>query len=302
MIDKHNFLKEIDDKVIIGDGAMGTLLQESGITSCPAILSKDSEEYQKVLEIHLLYLRAGSQIIQTNTFSANPIKLRACNLADHISEVNLNAVNAAKDAKDIYLSEKGADENIYIAANIGPTGKLLRPFGDLDYHEATEAFSKQLDILVSSQIDIILIETMMDINEALVAVEAAKKVGGNIAIVCTLTFNESGVTLMGNKAEDAAVILDKAGCAVVGANCSVGSDKMLNVVKKMRDANKDVSLIFQPNAGLPVMKDGQTVYNETPQIFSDNIKSYLKYRPSIIGGCCGSTPGHIRKLKEEISR
>ncbi len=302
MIDKDNFLKEIHNKVVIGDGAMGTVLQESGISSCPAIVSRDSEEYRKVLDIHLLYLRAGAQILQTNTFSANPIKLGACGLTENLREVNLNAVSAAKEAKDIYLSEKTSDENIYIAANIGPTGKLLRPFGDLDYHEAIEAFSRQLDILVSSPVDIILIETMMDINEALVAVEASKKVGGDIAIICTLTFNEKGVTLMGNKAEDASVILDKAGCAVVGANCSVGSDKMLHVVKKMRDANKDVSLIFQPNAGLPIIKDNITVYNETPQIFSDNIKGYLKYGPSIIGGCCGSTPAHIKKLKEEISR
>jgi 5-methyltetrahydrofolate--homocysteine methyltransferase len=301
MIDKNNFLKEISDKIIIGDGAMGTLLQESGLSSCPAIVSKDSEEYKKVLEIHLKYLRAGSQIIQTNTFSANHVKLTSLGLAEKIKEVNINALSAANEARDIFLEEEGSDKKIYIAGNIGPTGKLLRPFGELDYHEATEAFSKQLDILVSSQTDIILIETMMDINEALVAIEAAKQIGGDIAIICTLTFNESGVTLMGNKAEDAVVILSRAGCAVVGANCSVGSDKMLNVVRKMRESDKDAHLIFQPNAGLPVMEDEKTVYSETPQIFSDNIKAYLRYNPSILGGCCGSTPEHIKKLIEEIS-
>ena len=301
MIDKDNFLKEIKDKVLIGDGAMGTILQERGIASCPAIISKKSEEYKNVLDVHLMYLRSGSEVIQTNTFSANPVKLESCGLADKIKEVNSNAVSAAKEAKDIYLREKKADKKIYIAANLGPTGKLLRPFGDLDYEEATEAFTKQLDVLIPSGIDIILIETMMDINEALVAVEASKKVGGNIAIVCTLTFNEHGVTLMGNKAEDAVVVLSRAGCAVVGANCSVGSDKMLNVVKKMRHSDKEARLIFQPNAGLPVMKDGEAVYNETPEIFSDNIKAYLAYRPSILGGCCGSSPEHIKKLSEEIS-
>jgi 5-methyltetrahydrofolate--homocysteine methyltransferase len=177
----------------------------------------------------------------------------------------------------------------------------MEPFGDLSYKKAVEVFQEQAEYLALTGLtDVFLIETMMDINEALAAVEAVKNIDKNSAIICTMTFNENGVTLMGNKAEDSLKALLDAGVTIAGANCSVGSDKMLNVVKKMRQSDKDAKLIFQPNAGLPKMVGGLTVYNETPEIFAKNIQKYLEYKPSIIGGCCGSTPDHIAKLAELI--
>ncbi|MCE5329835.1 homocysteine S-methyltransferase family protein [bacterium] len=302
MINKNDFLKTLGNNILIGDGAMGTVLQGLGISTSPDLfISKDANSLKLLSEVHLNYLKNGSNIIQANTFGANPIKLETAGLKSEIKNINEKAVICAQIAvesyKDSFRNPKDGLRPIFIAGNLGPTGKLLKPFGDLDYKDAVDAFSQQVDILLKTKIaDIILIETMLDINEALAAVEAVKQINKEVTIICTLTFNENSVTIMGNKAEDAVNILTEAGCAVVGANCSVGSDKMLETVKKMRNANPDVKLIFQPNAGLPSIKDGKTVYSETPEIMAQNIKKYLEYKPSILGACCGSTPKHIKKI------
>jgi 5-methyltetrahydrofolate--homocysteine methyltransferase len=136
----------------------------------------------------------------------------------------------------------------------------------------------------------------MDINEALAAVRAVREISGSIPIACTLSFGNNGVTLMGNKAEESAGMLIGSGCDIVGANCSIGSDSMLDIVKKIRSAQPDARTIFQPNAGLPVLKNGKTTFNETPEIMAANISKYLEFKPSILGACCGSTPEHIRKI------
>lgn len=306
MITKNDFLKILGNSIFIGDGAMGTVLQGLGISTSPELfISKDKNSFKILSEIHLNYLKSGSNIIQTSTFGANPIKLETSGLKSEIKNINEKAVFCAKLAIDNYKScitnTKDSLKPVFIAGNIGPTGKLLKPFGDLEYNDAVDSFSQQVQILLKTQmVDIILIETMMDLSEALAAIEAVRKTGKDIATICTLTFNENGVTLMGNKAEDAIKPLLDAGCAVIGANCSVGSDKMLAAVKKMRNANPDAKLIFQPNAGLPKVVDGKTVYSETPEIMAENVKKYLDFKPSIIGACCGSTPKHIKKIAELI--
>ena len=136
----------------------------------------------------------------------------------------------------------------------------------------------------------------MDLNEALAAVEATRILSDSIPISCSLSFGASGVTIMGIKAEESVGTLLEAGCDIVGANCSVGSDSMFDIVKKIRKAEPDARLIFQPNAGIHVLKNGKTTFNETPETMAANIKSYLQFNPSILGGCCGSTPAHIREL------
>jgi len=306
MITKNDFLKILGNNILIGDGAMGTVLQGLGITTSPDLfVGRDKNSFKILPQVHLSYLKSGSNIIQASTFGANPIKLETEGLKSEIKNINEKAVMCAQIAVESYKSSAGNSKDsskpIFIAGNLGPTGKLLKPFGDLDYKDAVDAFYQQVDILLGTKIvDIILIETMMDMNEALAAVEAAVKTGKDVPVVCTLTFNENGVTLMGNKAEDAVNILTEAGCAVVGANCSVGSDKMLETVKKMRKANPDAKLIFQPNAGLPKVENDKTIYSETPEIMAQNIKKYLEYKPSILGACCGSTPKHIKKIAELI--
>ena len=290
------FLEALDEKILICDGAMGTELQIRGFLDCPDSANIEKDNIKKVTGIHLDYLEAGSDIVQTNTFGANPLKLRACRLEHKTCQINKNAVAAARGAIETHESRSASQSLHFIAGDIGPTGKLMEPSGELKYSEAVGLFSRQISVLIENGVDFLLIETIMDINEALAAVEAARKISGKIPIACTLSFGANGITLMGNKAEEAAGTLLEAGCDIVGANCSIGSDLMLDIVRKIRKARPDARLIFQPNAGLPVLKDGKTSYNETPEIMADNIKKYLPFRPSILGTCCGSTPAHIKQL------
>ena len=306
MVTKNNFLKILGNNILIGDGAIGTVLQGLGISTSPELFISSDENFLKIIsDIHLDYLKSGSNIIQASTFGANPVKLETAGLLPEIKNINEKAVYCAKLAidkfKSLGINTKDNSSPVFIAGNLGPTGKLLKPFGNLGYEAAVEAFYRQADILVSTKmIDVIIIETMMDINEALAAIEAVKNTGQDIAILCTLTFNESGTTLMGNKAGDCIKTLVEAGCAAVGANCSVGSDKMLETVKKMREADPDAKLMFQPNAGLPKLSQGKTTYSESPEIMAQNIYKYLQYKPSIIGACCGSTPEHIKKIAQLV--
>lgn len=290
------FLEALDKRILIGDGAMGTELQLRGFLGCPDSANIEEDNIKKVIDIHLDYLEAGSDIIQTNTFGANPSKLGSHKLKQMTDQINRNAVTAARQAIEVHERRSTSTTVHFVAGDVGPTGKLMEPSGELKYSEAVDLFSRQIEVLIKSGVDLLLIETIMDISEALAAIEAARKISNNIPVACTLSFGANGITLMGNKAEASASMLLDAGCTVVGANCSIGSDSMLDIVKKMRKARPDARLIFQPNAGLPVLKDGKTFYNETPEIMADNIKKYLPFKPSILGACCGSTPAHIKRL------
>jgi methionine synthase I (cobalamin-dependent) len=294
-INKIKLLDIIDKKILVSDGAMGATLIAAGISALPDSLNLDSSQIKKIIDIHLGYLEAGSDIIITNTLNSTPIKLESHGLQHEIKKINENAVSAVKEAINLYRVRSVDNKPIFIAGDIGPLGKLLEPFGPLKYEEVLDAFSKQAEVLIG-KVDLIAIQTIMDLNEALAAVKAVRKISKDIPIACSLTFGENGVTLMGNKAEDVVEILINAGSDIVGANCSVGSGAMLNVVKKMREVNAEARLIFQPNAGLPMLVEGKTIYNETPEIMASNIEKFLPYKPSIVGGCCGSTPEHIREI------
>jgi len=295
-MNKIKLLDIIDKKILVGDGAMGTSLLSAGISEYPDSLNIDNNHIRKIIDIHLSYLEAGSDIIQTNTFGSTPIKLKSFKLENETEKINENAVNAANEAVSIYRSKSGDEKPIFIAGDIGPLGKLLEPAGTLKYEDAVSAFLKQAEILVGKKVDLIIIETMMDLNEALAAIEATRKISEDIPIACTLSFGENGVTIMGNKAEDAPSSLINAGSNIVGANCSIGSAAMISVAGKMRETNPEARLIFQPNAGLPVIVKRETIYNETPKVMASNIAKFLPYKPSIIGACCGSTPEHIREI------
>jgi len=297
---KQEFLKILESRILLSDGAMGTTLQELGYTSCLDLLNLNEDDLKAVSSIHLKYLHAGSDILQTNTFGSNPVKLQSCDLVTSLEQININAVNSAKEAISNYRSQTGSSREIFIAGNLSSLGKLLEPYGDLKFEDAVDAYSKQIHILIDSGVDLILIETIIDLKEALAAIEAARKISNSITVACTLSFMENGVTVMGNKADSFGKELLNAGCDIIGANCSVGSKTMIKIVEKIRNANPDARLIIQPNAGLPAIVDGKTKFDETPEIMAENFKEILKFKPSIIGGCCGSTPEHIRKIAELI--
>jgi len=299
---EKKLLEILDRQILVSDGAMGTTLQEFGYTAYPDTLNlnKNSGDLQKITDIHLSYLEAGSDIIQTNTFGSNPIKLDLFSLPNEVEKINKNAVNAAKQAIEIYREKNRNNKELFIAGNIGPSGKLMEPYGDLKYSTAVDSFAKQVDILLECNVDLLIIETMMDLTEALAAIEAARKISSDILVACTLTFRENGVTIMGNKAETAGKDLLETGSDIIGANCSVGSKAMIHIVEKIRNANPHAKLLVQPNAGLPVIVEGKTKFNETPEIMANNFKEILKYKPSIVGACCGSKPAHIEKIAELV--
>ncbi len=236
---KQEFLKILESRILVSDGAMGTTLQELGYKSCPDFLNLSNNGLKEISGIHLKYLLAGSEIIQTNSFGSNPIKLQLYGLAYNLEQANINVVNAAKEAINNYRSQTNSTKEIFIAGNIGPLGKMLEPYGDLKHEDAVEAFSKQARILIDNGVDLILIETMIDLREALAAVEAVRKVSDGITVACTLSFAENGVTVMGNKADAFGKELINAGCDIIGANCSVGSNAMIKITEKIRNANPD---------------------------------------------------------------
>lgn len=301
-VNKKELLDILDKKILVSDGAMGTTLFAAGLTGCPDSLNIDNGGIKKVTDIHLGYLEAGSDIIQTNTLGSTSVKLGSLGLEKEVEKINRNAVKAVKQAIDIYLSKSKKSKPLFIAGDVGPLGKLLEPVGGLKHREAVDSFSEQAELLIGEGADLIIIETIIDLNEALAAIEAVRKISKDILIACTLSFGENGVTIMGNKAEDVIGELTGAGADIAGANCGMGSDSMISVVKKMREANTDARLIFQPNAGLPVVVEGRTIYNETPEIMASNVEKFLSYGPSIIGGCCGSTVKHIRSIANIVSR
>jgi 5-methyltetrahydrofolate--homocysteine methyltransferase len=297
----RGFLEILDKKTLICDGAMGTSLNSLGYMGPSDVFMLKSEAGSVVTDIHLQFLRAGSDIIQTNTFGANILKLKHSGFSSEIDIINRKAVKSAQNAINLYRERLPDTRPLYVAGGLGPSGELLKPYGDMDYQEVVSSFAKQAEILLKNGVDFILIETIMDLNEALAAVEAVKSINPETAIACTLTFMENGVTVMGNKAEEFGKTLLDAGCDIIGANCSVGSDSMIGITQKIRSANPGSKLIIQPNAGLPKMIDEKTVFSETPEIMAENFKKILQYNPAIVGACCGSTPQHIEKISELVN-
>jgi 5-methyltetrahydrofolate--homocysteine methyltransferase len=299
---KKDLLNILEDKVLLCDGAMGTMLQKYDFKGPNDLLNLDPEALKIIEDIHLQYLEAGSDIIQSNTMGSGVLKLQQIGQLDNIDIINKNGVNAARRAIEKYKSKSGNTRKIYIAGDMGPTGKVLEPYGDTKYSTVFDSYARHAEILLNCDVDLVIIETMIDLNEALAAVKAVRKADPDIVIACTLSFLENGVTVMGNRAEIFGSALIDAGCDIIGANCSVGSDAMIKIIDKIRAANPYARLLVQPNAGLPAIVDGKTVFNETPEMMADNFSSILEYKPSIVGACCGSTPKHILQLAELVHK
>jgi len=299
---KQDLLTILRNRTLICDGAMGTTLQSFGYKGPYDLLNLNSDGLNSISEIHLKYIEAGSDIIQTNTLGSSALKLEQIGKLQDLKEINRQGVNAARNAIEFFRPKNNQGRSIFIAGDIGPSGKLLEPYGDTKYRVLVDAFSSQAEILIDSGADLIIIETMIDLNEALAAIEGVKKADTEIIIACSLSFKENGITVMGNRAEDFGSRLLEAGCDIIGANCGIGSDSMIAITEKIRNFNPDALLLIQPNAGMPSIIEGMTVFNETPEIMAENFKDMLKYGIAIAGACCGSTPGHIRKISEIVKK
>lgn len=282
-------LKEVG--VLVSDGAWGTFLYKKGLKpgECPEIWSVDNKD--DVLEIAKSYIDAGSDMIETNSFGASSIKLKDFGLENRSEEINKAAAEISREA---------AKDKI-VLGSIGPTGKMLL-MGDITEQEMYDSFYEQAKALLSGGADAIVIETMMDPEEARIAVSAAKAAGAQ-DIACTFTFEptKDGTyrTMMGTFPKDAAKAALEAGANIIGANCGNGMGAMAKIVKELRQTYPDTYILIHANAGLPkTNENGEVVYPETPEEMYESAKKVIEAGADIIGGCCGTTPEHIKQLRK----
>lgn len=272
---------------MIFDGAMGTVLQkyEQIPGQLPVVLNITRPEI--IEEIHKNYLEAGSDVITANTFGAIETKLKATGYT--VEEVVTKAISIARKAAG----------NKLVALDMGPTGELLEPYGDLSFEEAYDLYSRQVKASsLTGEVDLVLIETFFDLTEAEAAIKAVKD-HSNLPVICTFTFQKQGKTLMGQDVKTVVTALEKYGADAVGANCSLGPRDMLPIVETMVSSTQ-LPILVQPNAGLPKLIDGETIYDVAPEEFAQAIKEMGNLGVKWFGGCCGTTPEFIRALRKTL--
>jgi 5-methyltetrahydrofolate--homocysteine methyltransferase len=279
---------------VLGDGAMGTMLQAAGLKTgeCPEVWNLDHAG--EVEKVHAEYREAGSDFLTTNTFGANPIKLARHGLADHLEEMIRGGVEIARRA---------AGETCLVAGSVGPTGALLEPYGDTPVEEVKAAFRAAVSAMDGAGPDFILIETMTDLREAKLAIEAAKEVSAR-RIVSTMSFAHGAKgyrTVMGTSPEDAASGMTEAGADLVGTNCVGGMAEAVAIMEVMAKV-ASVPTIAQPNAGIPEVKGEDVIYPETPEAMAKGLEGLLATGVRVVGGCCGTTPAHINALARALGK
>jgi methionine synthase I (cobalamin-dependent)/5,10-methylenetetrahydrofolate reductase len=273
-------------KILVFDGAMGTMLYAEGVPFTQCFDAMNTARPDVVRLVHQAYVAAGADIIETNTFGGNRFRL-----AEHGLEKDVAAINRA----GARLAREAAGDKAYVAGSVGPIGKPLAPIGVISPEEAEEAFREQIAALVDGGVDLLVIETMGDLNEMERAVAAARVAAPGIPVIAQMTFSEEGKTLIGNKPAEIARRLSDLGVAALGANCSVGPQGILDVIEKMASAAR-VPLVAQPNAGLPHLVGGRLLYLATPEYFEEYARRLVEAGASLIGGCCGTTPEHVAAI------
>ena len=299
---KEQFRERLAQGKMILDGATGSNLQERGLPAgvCPEEWILENPDVLKELQIE--YYASGSDAVYAPTFSGNRIKLEEYGLQDNLVEMNHGLVAISKQAV-AEVKERGlvdADKPLYVCGDLTMTGKQVQPMGPLSFEELVDIYKEQTEALVDAGVDFLAVETMMSLQECRAAVIAAKECC-DLPIMVTLTFAEDGRTLFGTDPETAALVLTTLRVDALGVNCSTGPDKMCDVVRKMR-AYADIPLVAKPNAGLPQLVDGKTVYEMEAPEFAEEMMALIDAGADILGGCCGTTPEHIRLLTQKIQQ
>nr|WP_284694492.1 homocysteine S-methyltransferase family protein [Geomonas sp. Red32] len=285
------FMKALEERVLVLDGAMGTMLQARGLKPGQSPEEMNLTAPEVVAGVHQAYLDAGADIIVTNTFGGTSAKLEHYGLGDRVAEINKAAVKLAREV---------AGEKAYVAGSIGPTGRFVEPVGDLSFDAMAAIFREQAAALIEAGCDAITLETFLDIKEIRAAVIAIRELDADIPVIAMLTFEEMGRSVLGSPPEAAAITLEAAGASIIGSNCGLGVDGMYDILTAMRKVST-LPLICQANAGLPILKDGVTVFPATPEEMTAYHSRLVELGVRIIGGCCGTTPAHIAAMKKALS-
>jgi len=280
---------------VLADGAMGTMLFSAGLQfgDPPEVWNLTQPEV--VRRIHRGYLEAGSRILMTNTFGGNRLRLGLHGLDGRVAELNQTAAILLR------AEVEAAGGHALVAGDIGPSGAIMAPVGTLDYGEAVDVFAEQATALVAGGVDLIWVETMSDLAEVRAAIEGVRRVSPGIPLIATMTFDTRGHTMMGVSPEQAVVALTAWGADAVGGNCGNGPDELLPVIERMRAAAPDAMLVAKSNAGMPELVDMRAVYRADPALMAAKALAMREAGARIVGGCCGSTPDHLRAMAEALT-
>jgi 5-methyltetrahydrofolate--homocysteine methyltransferase len=281
------------NEVILLDGAMGTMLIQSGLVQGESPDLWNVEHPEKVKNVHRAYIEAGSRLVLTNTFGGTSIRLKYHNLQDRAQELNRAAAENLREVVD------AVSYPVIAAGSMGPTGEMMKPMGPLTFEEAKAAFSEQAQALAAGGVDVIWIETMSDLNETKAAIEGAREVC-DLPITTTMTFDTNGFTMMGVSPEQALEALRVYDLAAIGANCGNGPLEIEDAIEKMHSLDPDAVLIAKANAGIPKMVQGEVTYDGTPEIMADYAQRVRTLGARLIGTCCGSSPDHIRAMADAL--
>jgi len=284
----RNLLAALAERPLVCDGAMGTMLMASGVESrVPEEINLISPDV--VRKIHLAYVSAGADVITTNSFGGNRPKLAKSEMEELLGQVNLEAARIAREA---------AGDSLFVAGDIGSTGELLDPLGTLGYDAAVAIFREQAEALAEGGVDLFIVETMFDLNEARAALEGVHSTG--LPVICTMTFDTRGRTMMGVSPAQAVEVLREGGAVAVGANCGVGPEETLKSIEQMHQADPTIWLAAQPNAGVPSMQGDRTVYSIDAEGMASFVQGFLDQGVRLMGSCCGSSPEFTRAIARVV--
>jgi homocysteine S-methyltransferase len=285
----QGFTDALTDRVLVCDGAMGTMLYSRGVFINKSFDAMNLTQAELVESVHEEYVRAGADILETNTFGANRIKLGSFGLADKLHEINVAGVRIAR---------KAAGDRAYVAGSIGPLGIRIEPWGKTGVDEAREYFAEQAKALLDGGVDLFILETFRDLNEIGAAIDAVRSVS-SLPIIAQMTTEEDGNTLDGTPPERFAPELEGRGATIIGVNCAVGPAPMLETIERM-EAVTHQRLSAQPNAGKPRDVEGRNIYLCSPEYMASYARRFILHNVRVVGGCCGTTPEHIRQIKAAV--